>query len=238
MYGHPTCINSENTPPRSPAGKAPLLQSYDQRSETSAHHGGTLDSLEAAAPPVKARPRPRQGIRASVLEWWNTTVFGLDETQAIDPAAAYLLEGPSFPPLFVWPPIWLVVVAVIGTAWIVLSCTVFRHQLAAVTKGVLDCPDGADGSPDEGCAVRSFLEYVSIPLLCLGFTYVHIWLALWMMFFPVNYLGVLKIPGTNFGLGWQAIHTLPYHKGGNLDWLCYAVLRHATGRASLRTSGR
>jgi len=36
------------------------------------------------------------------------------------------------------------------------------------------------------------------------FTYAHIWLALWMMFYPIDYLGKWRLPPVNFGLGWQA----------------------------------
>lgn len=39
------------------------------------------------------------------------------------------------------------------------------------------------------------------------FTYFHIWLALWMTFYPVFFVGCWRIPGTNIGFpfGWQGI---------------------------------
>ncbi|KAG2802975.1 hypothetical protein PC111_g18876 [Phytophthora cactorum] len=37
------------------------------------------------------------------------------------------------------------------------------------------------------------------------FTYFHIWVALWMTFYPLAYTGCLQIPDTNTGFGWQGI---------------------------------
>jgi len=57
------------------------------------------------------------------------------------------------------------------------------------------------------CGVTSgdLLRFGSIPLISIAFTYCHIWLALWMTFYPLEYFGCLQIPGTNTGLGWQGI---------------------------------
>eukprot|EP00943_MAST-04B_sp_MAST-4B-sp1_P005450 g5450.t1 len=51
------------------------------------------------------------------------------------------------------------------------------------------------------------LQYASIPVVSVIFTYIHIWLALWMVFYPVKFRGCLQIPYTNVGfpLGWQGI---------------------------------
>jgi uncharacterized membrane protein YheB (UPF0754 family) len=49
------------------------------------------------------------------------------------------------------------------------------------------------------------LEYGSIPLVSIAFTYTHIWIALWMTFYPVAFFGIWQIKGTNMGLGWQGI---------------------------------
>ena len=51
------------------------------------------------------------------------------------------------------------------------------------------------------------LQYASIPVVSVVFTYVHIWLALWMVFYPVKFRGCLQIPYTNVGFpfGWQGI---------------------------------
>jgi len=50
-----------------------------------------------------------------------------------------------------------------------------------------------------------FLSYASIPIVCTIFTYVHIWAALYMTFYPLRYMGCLQIPETNAGCGWQGI---------------------------------
>ena len=54
------------------------------------------------------------------------------------------------------------------------------------------------------------VEYASIPLISVVFTYFHIWLALWMVFYPVRFVGCCQIPYTNIGfpMGWQGI--VPY----------------------------
>ena len=51
------------------------------------------------------------------------------------------------------------------------------------------------------------IEYASIPLISVAFTYFHIWLALWMVFYPVRFVGCCQIPYTNVGfpVGWQGI---------------------------------
>ena len=56
--------------------------------------------------------------------------------------------------------------------------------------------------------VETIVTYGSIPLISCAFTFFHIWLALFMTFFPLNYIGIgWQIPGTNVGfpLGWQGI---------------------------------
>lgn len=50
-----------------------------------------------------------------------------------------------------------------------------------------------------------FIEVGSLPLISIVFTYFHIWLALFLTFYPVRYVGCCQIPGTNLGLGWQGI---------------------------------
>ena len=58
------------------------------------------------------------------------------------------------------------------------------------------------GAPD---AALQLLLLASIPLVSILFTYFHIWLALWMTFFPSYFVGCCRVPGTNFGLGWEGI---------------------------------
>lgn len=56
-----------------------------------------------------------------------------------------------------------------------------------------------------GLTQKDFVIYVSIPVVSIVFTYVHIWAALYLTFYPISFFGCLQIPGTNVGLGWQGI---------------------------------
>jgi hypothetical protein len=50
------------------------------------------------------------------------------------------------------------------------------------------------------------IKFGSIPIVSVMFTYVHIWAALYMTFYPIEFRGCCQIPGTNCGiLGWQGI---------------------------------
>jgi len=49
------------------------------------------------------------------------------------------------------------------------------------------------------------LKYASIPFVSTVFTYFHIWAALYMTFYPLEYKGCLQIKDTNTGCGWQGI---------------------------------
>jgi hypothetical protein len=88
-----------------------------------------------------------------------------------------------------------VVLAVLGLVIALsLACTVFAEQLAVLSHS----RSGAE-------ARLLLLKAASIPAVSVVFTYVHIWLALWMTFLPVNFTGCLRIPRTNVGFGWQGI---------------------------------
>jgi len=100
----------------------------------------------------------------------------------------------TFPPLFERPPLCLVAFALLLSTAVALLCTVFRDALAVVLR-----------QPSGEAAALLLLKLVSIPVVSVAFTYTHIWLALWMTFKPVNFVGCLRIPRTNVGLGWQGI---------------------------------
>lgn len=133
--------------------------------------------------------------------------------QFVVPDSHYLYsEKGSFPSLLPLEGfLWLLALGSVGPVWLVLMCTVLKSYLVDwhLVPTRPDCPDGEETS----CAVRTFLEMLSVPLLCLGFTYVHIWIALWMMFYPIDYVGCMQFPGIrclgigqqNFGLGWQGL---------------------------------
>lgn len=94
----------------------------------------------------------------------------------------------QFPPMIELPSIpWLIAI-VLFVVLAVLCFTVLKDPLA-----------------DAGISSHQLIKYGSIPLVSIGFTYIHIWLALYMTFYPLNYVGCLQISGTNTGLGWQGI---------------------------------
>lgn len=93
-----------------------------------------------------------------------------------------------FPPLTFRPGrLWISFVLLCG---VLLACglTVWKTWLA-------QC----------GFSSADLLKYVSIPIVSVMFTYAHIWAALYLTFFPLQYRGWCQIPGTNMGLGWQGI---------------------------------
>jgi len=94
----------------------------------------------------------------------------------------------KFPPMVAVPKLWLVVVVVLAAVIFVLCATVWKSKLE-----------------DIGVTTTQILKYGSIPVVSVCFTYFHIWLALWMTFYPLEYFGILQIKGTNTGLGWQGI---------------------------------
>lgn len=117
--------------------------------------------------------------------------IGLSNEEAI---RAHLMAAPplsapcKFPPMVVMPALWHIIVFTLLTVMVVLAVTVFEEDLKNV-----------------GITTDDILKYGSIPVVSVAFTYFHIWLALWMTFYPIEYQGILQIPGTNVGLGWQGI---------------------------------
>mmetsp|Transcript_18693 Transcript_18693/g.36625 ORF Transcript_18693/g.36625 Transcript_18693/m.36625 type:complete len:586 (-) Transcript_18693:1449-3206(-) len=112
-----------------------------------------------------------------------------DYDPSIDP------DKHGFPPLFERPGVLPTTIFVLVTTITVLCCTVFKDRLADMLQ--LDSKE----------FVRLFLRYESIPVFMVPFTYVHIWLALYMTFYPLKFRGCYQIPGTNVGFpfGWQGI---------------------------------
>ncbi|KAF1334241.1 hypothetical protein FI667_g2283, partial [Globisporangium splendens] len=99
----------------------------------------------------------------------------------------------KFPPMIEVPSVPIMICIVLFIIAAVLCLTVLKSKLE-----------------DINISSHQLVKYGSIPLVSIGFTYIHIWLALYMTFYPLNYVGCLQIPGTNTGLGWQGI--VP-HKG-------------------------
>jgi len=97
----------------------------------------------------------------------------------------------DFPRLFFIPAWWKVLTFAMFLALVVLCCTVWRDMLEDET----------------GLTPGEFVKYLSIPFVSVVFTYSHIWAALWMTFYPLDFWGIksTQIPGQPWGLGWQGI---------------------------------
>jgi uncharacterized membrane protein YheB (UPF0754 family) len=102
----------------------------------------------------------------------------------------------KFPPIIEAPGYQTVLFWLLVGGIMALCCTVFKSKLAEWA-----------GEEDEDEFVKTFLRYSSIPILMVFFTGAHIWVALWMNFYPLKFIGCCQIPGTNMGFpfGWQGI---------------------------------
>lgn len=98
------------------------------------------------------------------------------------------LAPPKFPPMFVRPTKLVVLVTVVFVVGMALCLTVFKEDLE-----------------EHGITSEHLFKFSSIPIVSVIFTYCHIWWALWMTFYPIQFFGFCQIRGTNIGLGWQGI---------------------------------
>ncbi|CAI5744176.1 unnamed protein product [Peronospora destructor] len=94
----------------------------------------------------------------------------------------------QFPPMVEMPTVPVLIFTILFIILTILSFTVLRGPLS-----------------DIGIDSENLVKYGSIPLVSVVFTYLHIWMALWMTFYPLEYTGCLQLPDTNTGLGWQGI---------------------------------
>ena len=77
-------------------------------------------------------------------------------------------------------------VTIFASIMVVAFC-LFSPPAALRPFELLFPPNENDDDDAEIAALRkTLLAYLSIPLVSLGFTYFHIWLALWMMFYPLK----------------------------------------------------
>jgi uncharacterized membrane protein YheB (UPF0754 family) len=96
----------------------------------------------------------------------------------------------AFPPLLVLPSLKSVGILAFVCIVVTLCLTVFKKHMGMETE-------------EER---MEFFKYASVPVISVIFTYFHIWLALWMTFYPIEFFGLFQLPGTNVGVpGWQGI---------------------------------
>ncbi|OQS03838.1 hypothetical protein THRCLA_03871 [Thraustotheca clavata] len=94
-----------------------------------------------------------------------------------------------FPPMFAKPNLIFSVFVFLLALGITLIFTVFKDDLDHTKY-----------------PATHVLAIISIPVISVAFTYVHIWAALFMTFYPLEYFGIWQFPGTNTGVcGWQGI---------------------------------
>jgi hypothetical protein len=146
------------------------------------HGASPLESLRTPlAPADKDDERKEPEGRKKLVPIWYR-LRSTDESEPRDPWLAdesqhFLFRAPYFP-AFIKFPGWTVIFIVLLAGVIVeLLCTVFAHDMATL----LD-------EPSEWHAIRRLLGRLSIPVCSVAFTYGHIWLALWMMFYPTDYI--------------------------------------------------
>jgi hypothetical protein len=120
----------------------------------------------------------------------------------------------TFPPLCpeVTPTLMCLV---LGTAALLAACQFAPADYVSWMAPLFSLdPDDDDSNDSVKETRRLLIAYLSIPLVSCGFTYFHIWLALFMMFYPIKFVGCWRIPGTNMGfpVGWQGIVPFKFKK--------------------------
>lgn len=104
----------------------------------------------------------------------------------------------KFPPLIETPSFGVGAFALLLAIGLGLSATVFAQPLADWFE-----------QESKQVFVEKLFKYASIPIGTTVFTYVHVWAALWLTFYPLRFSPscFYQIPGTNVGFpfGWQGI---------------------------------
>merc|ERR1719230_2045841 len=86
-----------------------------------------------------------------------------------------------------WPKLLGLLITLVA---VILAETVWRNELE-----------------EFGLTSFTLLKFLSLPVVSVLFTYSHIWLALWMTFYPTEWFGIpgAQLSESPFGLGWQGI---------------------------------
>jgi uncharacterized membrane protein YheB (UPF0754 family) len=124
-------------------------------------------------------------------------------------------EDKTFPRILIVPSSAAIVVGCVFLLTAALLATVFRGDVASVLMCSAETTTTTIARPAAISCPTQVLKYASIPVVSCLFTYCHIWLALWMTFFPIRYVGCCQLPHDdktvlarvfgNMGLGWQGI---------------------------------
>ena len=124
-------------------------------------------------------------------------------------------EDGSFVPFFIVPSLTSFVVAITFLATSVLLATCLQDAASIIVDCTPLQPHSANHTPTPPLCTSVIIEYASIPIISVLFTYFHIWLALWLTFYPIRYVGCCQLPHDektwlartfgNMGFGWQGI---------------------------------
>lgn len=139
---------------------------------------------------IQSAMEPQTTRTLSTILSEDTTALDLEE---FDLEPKKKIQPVAFPAIIATPKLWFLFLLFLLALAFVLCITVWKQQLAQY-----------------GITTEAILRFGSIPVISLLFTYFHIWLALYMTFYPLEFVGCCQIPGTNVGLGWQGIIA---HKG-------------------------
>ena len=137
---------------------------------------------------------------------------GASSSVHIDVVENTFSEDKTFPSMIIMPSAAAFFVAFAFLLASTLFATIYGNVIASILQ--CDPNNGETLAGAQSCATQ-VLKYASIPVVSCLFTYCHIWLALWMTFFPIRYVGCCQLPHDdktalarvfgNMGLGWQGI---------------------------------
>ena len=116
----------------------------------------------------------------------------------------------EFPPLFFVPSKRMLLALLVALVLSLLSLFQWNDTLQNWPAG---CRDNCTSSctcfgyaAGQSWYESGFVKLGSIPLISVIFTFFHIWLALWLTFYPLEFVGIFQLPNTNVGApGWQGI---------------------------------
>lgn len=87
------------------------------------------------------------------------------------------------------------------------------------TAGLLMLLYGNLSPPNQTLAKRYAL-LATIPIVALLFTWFHIWLAIQMMFLPVEFFGLWQYKSSGMGIGWQGLVPRKCEKMARMSYKC------------------
>ncbi|CAJ1394975.1 unnamed protein product [Effrenium voratum] len=74
--------------------------------------------------------------------------------------------------------------------------------------------------PGDQALARRYALLASIPVVALLFTWFHIWLAIQMMFLPLNFVGLWQYGSSGMGVGWQGLVPRKCEKMARMSYKC------------------